>query len=195
MSDYERIRYDRLKQVITKAVDQTVKKSLMPEQVAQCFPTISATAEGQKALETARALMLKYFHGTCINQFDHTLEKRDVEHKLNELDEIIQSAQRRRDLGVEEPLHVDQLTAEQLIGASIGPAKEDALEKLQLIHQHLVLDNKQLYEELQKLAEEGEKEKTSLTQAIEVLSKGINELKRQEFDAKLDALLMEVFGS
>lgn len=195
MSDYERIRYDRLKHVITKAVDQTVNKSLMAEQVAQCFPTISATPEGRKALETARALMVRYFHDTCINQFDHTLEKRDLKQKLNELDEIIQSAQRRRDLGLEEPLHVDELTAEQLIGASIGPAKEDALKNLQYIHHQLVLDNQQLFDELLELAKEGEKEKASMDQAIEALSKGINELKRQEFDAQLDALLMEVFGS
>lgn len=195
MSDYERIRFERLQQVITKAVEQTIKKSLMPEQLQQCFPSISAMEGGQEALETARKQIQKYFHSMCTKQFEHTLNNRDIERKLDDLDEIIQAAQRRRDLGVEEPLQVDQLSAEQLIGASTGPAKEDAVKKLQLIHEQLVLDNQQLYEELKLLAEEGDHVKSDILLAIAGLSSGIDELKRQDFDEKLDALSKEIFGS
>lgn len=177
-----------------KAVEQTIKKLLMPEQLEKCFPNISKMDGGPEALETARKQIQKYFHSTCFKQFDHIFNNRDVERKLDELDDIIQSAQHRRDLGTETPLQVDQLSAAQLIGASVGPSKEDAVKKLQLIYEQLVLDNQQLYEDLKELAEEGESVKTSILEQVQGISGGIDELKRQDFDANLKALSDEVFN-
>lgn len=194
MAEYERIRFERLNQVMKKAVEQTIKKLLMPEQLDKCFPTISKMEGGPEALETARKQIQKYFHSTCIKQFEHIFYNRDLERKLDELDEIIQSAQHRRDLGTEAPLQVDQLSAAQLIGASVGPSKEDAVKKLQMIYDQLVLDNQQLYEELKEFAEEGESVKTSILEQVQAISGGIDELKRQDIDANLKALSEEVFS-
>lgn len=194
MAEYDRIRFERLNQVMKKAVEQTIKKLLMPEQLDKCFPTISKMEGGPEALETARKQIQKYFHSTCIKQFEHIFNNRDLERKLDELDEIIQSAQHRRDLGTEAPLQVDRLSAAELIGASVGPSKEDAVKKLQLIYDQLVLDNQLLYEELKELANEGESVKTSILEQVQAISGGIDELKRQDFDANLKALSEEVFS-
>jgi len=195
MVEFERIRYERLNQVMKKAVEQTIKKLLMSEQLEKCFPTISNMEGGPEALETARKQIQKYFHSTCFKQFEHIFNNRDIERKLDELDEIIQAAQHRRDLGTETPLQVDKLSAAQLIGASMGLSKEDAVRKLQLIYDQLVLDNQQLYQDLKNLAEEGEEVKMSILQQVHSLSSGIDELKRQDFDANLEALSKEVFDS
>lgn len=195
MAQYERIRYDRLNQVMKKAVEQTIKKLLMPEQLQKCFPAISSIKGGPEALETARKQIQKYFHSTCFKQFEHIFTTRDIERKLDELDEIIQSAQQRRDLGTEKPLEVDKLSAEQLIEARLGLCRDETVKKLQLICDQLVLDNQQLYEELKGLAEEGESVKTDILLLINEFSSGIDELKRQDFDAKLEDLSREVFES
>lgn len=195
MSEYELIRYDRLNQVMKLALEQTIKKLLMPEQLEKCFPTIAASPDGPDALETARKLIQKYFHSTCIKQFDHTFANRDIKRKLDELDEIIQDAQQRRDLGSEEPLQVDKLSAEQLIGATVASSKEDTVKKLQLIYDQLVKDNLQFYEELKQLAQDGDSIKNDILLLVEDLSSGIDELKRSDFDHKLDALSREVFDT
>lgn len=195
MTDFERIRYERLNQVMKKAVEQTIKKLLMPEQLQKCFPTISTMEGGPEALETARKQIQKYFHSTCFKQFDHIFQNRDIERKLDELDAIIHDAQQRRDLGTETPLHIDQFSAAELIGASTNKAREDAAKKLQLIYEQLVLDNQQLYEELRQLADEGAGLKADIVAQVTDLSSGIDEMKRQDFDARLDALSREVFES
>lgn len=188
----ERIRYDRLRQVVRKAVEQTIRKLLNPEQLEKCFPTISKMEGGPDALETARKQIQRHFHSTCSKQFDYIVAERDIERKLDELDEVIHAAQNRRNQGAD-PFHVDELTASQILGASIGGSREDSVKKLSMIYEQLTLDNLHLFEELRELAAEGEWIKGDIELQIAALTSGIDEFKRRKVDRNLDALSSEVY--
>lgn len=190
--EVERVRYEKLRQVLKKAVEQTIKKLLMPEQLEKCFPRIAQTKGGPEALEWGRVQVQDYFFETCSAQFDHIFNERDIEQKLNELDEIIQTAQQRKKEGGI-AVEVDKLTASQIIGASIGGSKEDCIKKLEMVHEQLMLDNQYLYKELKDLSEESETIKGDILLQVEALASGIDDFKRQEFDARLDRLTEEVF--
>lgn len=190
----EKIRYDRLNQVVKKAVEQTIKRLLMPEQLEKCFPTISKMDGGPEALEMARKQMQKYFHSTCFKQFEHIFENRDIHRKLDELDEIIHDAQQRRDLSLaESDISVDTLTASQLIEATVALTRQDSVKKLTMIYDQLVLDNKQLFQELRELAQQLDLLKQDIEGSIQALLSGIDDLKRQNLDLLVDTLMAEVF--
>lgn len=191
---YDKVRYDRLCRVTEKAVEQTVKNLLNPDHLEKCFPTISNMEGGQAALETARKQMLKYFKSTCTKQFDYIFEQRDIHRKLDELDEIIQAAHARKESPDEEPLHVDQLTPEQLINARIGTSRTECVNKLQMIYSQLLLDNEQLLEQIKRTVEEGALVKKDIVSLVEALTNGIDDVKKQDFTENYDALLEDIFS-
>lgn len=189
---YEKIRFNKLRRVTEKAVEQTVKKLLQPETIEKCFPVISEMKGGKSALETARKQILQYFQLTLEKQFQYIFEQNDIERKLDELDEIIQAAQARRDLGTEEPLFIEKLTPQQLIDARVGASKAETVTKLQLIYDQLLLDNKQLHEEIVGLVDEGATVKDDLLLQIEAVASGVDEIKKAEFDQNYDKLIDDV---
>lgn len=193
--DYEKVRYDRLNQVVKKAVEQTIKKLLTLDQIQACFPTISAMDGGPEALETARKQIQKYFHSTCFKQCEHIFAERDLEAKLNSLDDVVQAAQRARDLKTREPVFVDRMAVPELLDAALGQARADAERKLSMIYDQLVLDNKLLYAELQALSAEAEQTSQDVELQIRALAGGVDRGKIARFDDDLDALTAEVFGS
>lgn len=119
-------------------------------------------------------------------------EQNDIERKLDELDEIIQDAQARRDLGLEEPLFVDELSPQQLIDARVSQTKAETVDKLQLIYEQLLLDNKQLHEEIVGLVKEGAEVKDDLLLQIDALASGVDEIRKAKFDEHYDALIENV---
>lgn len=189
---YDKVRFDKLQKVLQKAVDYTVEKLFRPEQLEKCFPNISQMKGGEKALQTARKQILDYFQRTLVDQFRHIFEQNDIERKLDELDEIIQDAQARRDLGLEEPLFVDELSPQQLIDARVSQTKAETVDKLQLIYEQLLLDNKQLHEEIVGLVKEGAEVKDDLLLQIDALASGVDEIRKAKFDEHYDALIENV---
>lgn len=169
-----------------------MKKLLQPETIEKCFPVISEMKGGKSALETARKQILQYFQLTLEKQFQYIFEQNDIERKLDELDEIIQAAQARRDLGTEEPLFIEKLTPQQLIDARVGASKAETVTKLQLIYDQLLLDNKQLHEEIVGLVDEGATVKDDLLLQIEAVASGVDEIKKAEFDQNYDKLIDDV---
>lgn len=189
---YDKVRFDRLRRVTDKALEQTIKKLFQPEHLERCFPKICEMKGGKAYLETARLQILEHFQRTLEKQFQYIFEHKDLERKLDELDEIVQSAQARRDLGKEEPLFVDKLSPQQLIDARVGASKAETLTKLKLIYDQLHLDNDQLHEEVKGLVEEGASVKDDILLLIEALASGVDDIKKAEFDQNYDKLIEEV---
>lgn len=188
------VRFDRLRVVLRLAVEQTVKRLMEPEQINACFSQLAAMEGGQAALEIARKQVANYFVNTSLSQFDHICQERNVKLRLDELDEIIQTAQDRRASGVAEQLHVDKFSAEQLVDMAVGQSKEDAIEKLLLIYDQLCADNESLYKELQESAQKCASLKDSVMSLVDSLQSGIDEIKRINFEELLEKLAEEVFG-
>lgn len=189
----EKIRFDRLNQVAKKAVEQTIKKLLMPEQLEKCFPSIAEMEGGPEALEMARKQIQKYFHNTCFKQFEHIFENRDIRNKLDELDEIIARAQHAKDSApAKSRVSVDKLTPQQLIEATVLLTRRDSIKKLTMIYEQLVLDNKQLFEELRSLAKELDGVKQDVVGSIAALQSGIDEMKLLSLDQQMEVLMEQV---
>ncbi|GEQ71074.1 hypothetical protein JCM33374_g4755 [Metschnikowia sp. JCM 33374] len=166
----------------------------MPEQLHKCFPTISASEEGPEALENARTQIQKYFHSTCMRQVDHLFTERDIEQKLNQLDEIIQSAQRARDEGSRKQIQVDKLSAEELIQASLHEVKPDTEKKLAMIYEQLVMDNEQLHSQLKDVTNETFELSNEIMLSVEELSGEIDDMNSSDFDEKLKQLTQQYFS-
>lgn len=181
--EYEKVRYDKLNQVVQKAVEHTIKKLLMPEQVNKCFPTISET--GPETLETAITQIQNYFHVTCFKQVEHIFNERDLGTKLDQLDEIIQLAQRAREKGTRKQIQVDQLKPEEIIQARLGEAKQDTERKLEMIYEQLVFDNQTLFKELKNIAKEAGEVLQNILLLLDELLGGVDDEKMSEFEDNL----------
>lgn len=94
--EYDLVRYDRLRLVCQKALEQVIKRSLSVEQVFQCFPELALSLEGRKALTTAQQQLVTYWHRTGLREFDLIFSEFEVEPKLRALDRVIARAQQRK---------------------------------------------------------------------------------------------------
>lgn len=191
-SEIDRIRYERLRLVCKKALEQSIKKSLSIEQIKTCYPNIASTEEGQKSLEIARSQIIKFWHNNSTKEFDLIFEERNIETKLNELDEIIQKAERRKLEGSEAPIEIDRLSPSDLIESSLLGTKKASIDNLTMIYNQLRLDNMELYEKLRALSEESETIKSDLNNLINLLSDDLQSLKGDSSITRLDDLLATV---
>lgn len=185
------IRYERLRLVIEKALEQTIAKSLSLDQIAKCFPKIADSEDGLNSLNMARKQMKDHLNSVSSKEFALIFSEHDIETKLNELDEVIQMAQYRKEVG-EDAIEVDKLSAFDIIESSLLPSKAAVVESLTMIYNQLLLDNKELYLSLKSKADESEDVKQEINTSIESLTKGIDELKESDLNEKLDYLIGQV---
>lgn len=191
----DRIRYERLNLVCKKALEQSIKKSLAIEQIKTCYPTIANTEEGQKSLEIARSQIIKFWHNNSSKEFDLIFKEREIETKLNELDEIIHDAQNRKSEGKEAPLEVDRLSPTELIESSLSSTKQESVESLTMIYNQLCIDNLELYDQLGELCKESETIKFDIKSLISLLYDDIENLKEDESKIRIDELISTVMES
>lgn len=88
-----------------------------------------------------------------LDEFDLIYKEKDIESKLDELDDIIQNAQRTKDSG-KEPSNIDQLSPLEIVDSTIVSNSKNVLDSLQMIYDQLCLDNAELYTELSELTKE-----------------------------------------
>lgn len=185
------IRYERLRLVIEKALEQTTAKSLSLDQIAKCFPKIAESKDGLNSLNLARKQMKTHLDSVSSKEFALIFSEHDIEKKLNELDEVIQMAQYRKEHN-QQPVEVDKLSPFDIIESSLLPSKESVMESLSMIYNQLLLDNRELYQSLKSKAEESEEIKREIDNSIESLTRGIDELKEDRLNENLNNLIQEV---
>lgn len=192
--EVHRIRYERLSLVVEKALEQTIDKSFSLDQITKCYPTIANTQYGLKHLESARSQMIDYLNDTCTKEIKLIFNEHDIEKKLNELDEIIQLAQYRKQLNQETPIEIDRLSASEIIESNIIQSKKEVINNLGIIYNQLCIENKDFFEELKQKTNESESIKTEINSSIESLNDGIDSLKNNELNSKLDSLISQVLN-
>lgn len=188
-TEVEKIRYERLKLVSKKALELSIKKSLSIEQIRSCYPTIASTEEGEKALEIARSQIVKFWHKTSMEEFDLIFKERDIENKLDELDQIIYDAKKRKETGEELPVAFDTLTPDQVMEASLVETKKSTLERLQMIYSLLCTDNVHTYEDLRKDTEESQDISNELQGLLKSLTSNFEGQGGKILQEKIDNLL------
>lgn len=185
----QKIRYERLRLVCQKALEQSIKKSLSMEQIKKCYPTISLSKEGERSLEIARSQIVKFWHTNSMKEFDLIFKERDIETKLNELDEIVQKAQERKAKGDEAPIEADKLSPTELIEGTIYHDKKKTLDTLEIIYKQLRSENEDLYKELEELGQRSSKIRTDVEGSISRLKNSVQSLKEEDSDIRLDELV------
>lgn len=179
-SGVHKMRYERLQTVGKKAVEQVLLRSISKEQIETCYSDIAQSPIGLKSLETGLAQLLKYLYEETIAEFDQIYEENDLRNKLNELDEITQLAEQRREANSAatsntnttsstntntntnakgsvktdsalQSVHLDKLAPSEIIDSVVVTNKEDILNGLETIYDKLATDNDTLAETLSRL--------------------------------------------
>ncbi|CUM62665.1 uncharacterized protein PRCAT00000219001 [Priceomyces carsonii] len=179
-SNFEAVRYERLKKVCRKALEQLIKKSLSLEQIKMCYPTIASTPEGVKSLEIARSQVINFWHTKSLEEFEFIFKEREIESKLNELDEIIQTAQFRKQENFEKPVPVDSLSPNELIDSTVLVGKTNSVESLLMIYNQLCMDNEDLLKSLKSLADESEIIRNEVVELFSSLNKEVETLRSED---------------
>jgi kinetochore protein NNF1 len=187
----EKVRFDRLNLVCKKALEQLIKKGISMEKLRQCYPTISSTVNGNKSLTIARSQIVKYWHKTSLAEFDMIFSEKNIQEKLDELDEIIQLAQKRKQERSIEPVILDDLSPDDILVSSLL-SQSQLLERLQMIYDQLCLDNQVLANELQELVKESNEISTDVNSSLRVLAKEVeilnDDAKKFDVESMIDAI-------
>lgn len=164
----EKVRFERLRLVARRALEELIKKSLSIEQVNTCFPTLVSSEDGVTSLESALSQMSGFWHSNSLDEFDLIYKEKDMESKLNELDNIIQQSQDRKDSGAE-PSNIDQLSPLEIVDSTIITKSKDVLDNLQMIYDQLCTENLDLYKEFSEMVNDAKDIDNSIQANIEQL--------------------------
>lgn len=186
---YDKIRYERLRLVCTRALEESIKKSLDIEQIKKCYPTISSTEEGVKVLEIARSQIVEFWFNNSIKEFDLIFAERDLESKLDSLDELIDLAEKRKISKEIDPVELDKLTPRDIIEANKNFKRNDTLKSLELIYNQLCSDNLESFKKLEALVTEGMDLKNDIYQNVSTLNKELEVLKNDKTGDRVNELL------
>ncbi|KAK1637166.1 Nnf1-domain-containing protein [Colletotrichum phormii] len=113
-------RAGRFIQLYDGALASTLRK-VNYDNFASCFPTVAAHAPN--TLRNVQKQMVDYLEERCNKDFQSILADRDVIRKLNELENLVSDAERRRQEGgdVEEPTPPHVLPPDEILTAHLAP--------------------------------------------------------------------------
>jgi kinetochore protein NNF1 len=117
--------------------------------------------------------------------------EKNIQEKLDELDEIIQLAQKRKQERSIEPVILDDLSPDDILVSSLL-SQSQLLERLQMIYDQLCLDNQVLANELQELVKESNEISTDVNSSLRVLAKEVeilnDDAKKFDVESMIDAI-------
>lgn len=186
---YDKIRYERLRMVCTRALEESIKKSLDLDQIKKCYPTIASNEDGVRILEVARSQIVDFWFNNSMKEFDLIFKERDLESKLDSLDEIIHLAKSRGLKKDVNAIEIDKLTPREIIEANKQYQRKETADSLHLIYNQLCIDNLEYFKQLSDIFEQSEKLKAEVYSNATSLNKEIEVLKNDGTDAKINELL------
>lgn len=128
------IRYTRLQEISARSLQESIKQ-LTLDRVSSCYPTIASTPKGRQALQQAINQIVAYWQSTATKEFTEIYKERDIQTKMNELDNIIAEAVARRDSddlqGTEKPVVLSKLTPSQVVDSHLRPVLQQQISELE----------------------------------------------------------------
>lgn len=173
MTESQKIRYLRLKQVFDKALAQSISKLESWEKVSSCFPRYANTREGSANLVTCQQQVVEFWTELCRREFDEILVERNVKEKLDELDELVSEARERlRELNQQggnrkDNTPIGELSSERLIECHLYRERVEASQRLDERLTGLKQLNENLQQELNGLVSQLDNEQVELTKLHE----------------------------
>lgn len=187
-TEVQKIRHERLRLVCRKALEQSIEKSLGSCEIKLCYPIIGNTIEGSKSLEIARKQIIKFWYDNSINEFELIFKERNIESKLDELDEIIQNAQKRKQTNGKS-IFLDKMTSNNIVIATLLSQGKEFMNNLNEIHCQLEKENETLYEELKDTEKEALKIKEVLEASMNKIKDDFKMYENENNKKKLDELV------
>ena len=160
------IRYIRLKQVFNRALDQSISKLQSWDKVSSCFPQYVNSKQGAINVANCQRQLTEFWTELCQREFKESMEERNVEQKLNELDELILEAKERytdRDQDeVNKGPAIDELSSKELVECHLYSQRMHAIHEIDERLAKVNEMNDQLAQELKDLETQVEVEKNEI---------------------------------
>ncbi len=92
------IRFERLNQVCKRALEESMK-ALSDDNLKMCYPILADSKEGKDTISAVKDQLKESWSQNSQKEFDAIFKERDIEEKLNQLDDLIIQAQERQKSG------------------------------------------------------------------------------------------------
>lgn len=160
------IRYTRLKQVFNRALDQSISKLQSWDKVSSCFPQYVNSKQGAINVANCQRQLTEFWTELCQREFKEIMEERNVEQKLNDLDELILEAKERYKGQDQEEVNkgpaIDELSSRGLVECHIYSQRVHAIQEIDERLTKVNEMNDQLAQELKDLETQVEVEKKEI---------------------------------
>lgn len=180
----EHIRFERLQTVCDKALEES-QKVLTDENLLSCFPSLNSSEKGKQLLNTIRLKLTESWSENTRKEFNSIFEERDIENKLNELDDLINDANKR---DPDNSIPIEELSSINILNSYMIPVKKQNLNKLKEQVESLKLTNLELLKELKSQLNNAHDVKNQINenlQSIQSLNNLSDDLKLKENLEKL----------
>ncbi|KAK2024862.1 Nnf1-domain-containing protein [Colletotrichum zoysiae] len=142
-------RATRFTQLYDLALQRTLQK-VSYDNFASCFPTIAAHAPN--TLRNVQKQMVDYLEERCNKDFQSILVERDVIRKLNDFENLVSDAERRRQESgnsAEEPIPPHLLSPDEVLAAHLAPRLASQQSHLNARLQNTQASNESLFASIQ----------------------------------------------
>ncbi|KAK1965383.1 Nnf1-domain-containing protein [Colletotrichum sublineola] len=142
-------RATRFTQLYDLALQRTLQK-VSYDNFASCFPTIAAHAPN--TLRNVQKQMVDYLEERCNKDFQSILVDRDVIRKLNDFENLVSDAERRRQESgdsAEEPIPPHLLSPDEVLAAHLAPRLASQQSHLNARLQNTQASNESLFATIQ----------------------------------------------
>ncbi|KAI0598555.1 Nnf1-domain-containing protein [Biscogniauxia sp. FL1348] len=143
-------RASRFQDVLASSLSHTLAK-ISWDNFAACYPTVAARAPN--VLRAVQKQMVDRLGVLCKKEFDSILQARNAVAKLNELENLVGEAERRREEAGEDaepPVPPHMLPADQVLAAHLAPHLAQQQSQLNAKLQTTQAHNAKLFDEIQR---------------------------------------------
>lgn len=123
----EKLRAQKLRQVLDKAVQSTLKGASL-HKFLKCFPELSKS--DPSTLESCYSQVIGFWRDSCTNEFQKISKERDLVRKLNSLDDLVSEAKIRQKTNTPPLVSYEDLEPEQACRSYWAKLSQDEIKSL-----------------------------------------------------------------
>ncbi|KAG7694493.1 hypothetical protein KL930_003812 [Ogataea haglerorum] len=175
------VRFDGLRKAAEFSLQETVSKFDI-EKLVECYPGVD-----RETLTDFHHQITEMWTSKALDEFQGIYLEKDLEQKLNELDEIIFES-RQRQLRNDPPFLIHRLSAEDIVQTKLLDVKQQSISKLSDKLELLRQENNALMSQVKQMHDESAQNFQAMEQSISHLEE-LDRMKDQLSDERFKQLL------
>ncbi len=179
-------RAKRLNQILDRSLAETIR-SITYDKMALCFPTLASNKPD--ILLSAHEQVVSFLQTSCQTEFAKVLKERNAVAKLNDLDEVIEDAKRRKDRGEPAGENPSDLAPDVILRAHLLPRKRGQVAALTAQLQTVQQKNAEALTALEVQRREIDQQTKALKQTIQTFTDAVETSTRMQENIHNDKLL------